>query len=83
MKKIIVIIFLAISPSPSVCVCIYTVMAKNIGTLGKYDQRRLWKLIFIVNPFDLLLKYSQKSNISLDNKNLKWGKYHYEINVFL
>ncbi len=21
--------------------------------------------------------------ISLDDKNLKWGKYHYEINVFL
>ncbi len=31
-----------------------TVMAKNIGTLGKYDQRSLWKLICIVNPFDLL-----------------------------
>ncbi len=58
-------------------------MAKNIGTLGKYDQRRLWQLICIVNPFDLLLKEkSQKSNLSLDN-NLKWGKYHYEINVFL
>ncbi len=25
------------------------------------------------------LKNSQKSNLSLDNKNLKWGKYHYEI----
>ncbi len=24
-------------------------------------------------------KKSQKSNLSLDNKNLKWGKYHYEI----
>ncbi len=33
---------------------LYTVMAKNIGTLGKYDQRRLWKWICIVNPFDLL-----------------------------
>ncbi len=22
-------------------ICIYTVMAKNIGTLGKYDQKRL------------------------------------------
>ncbi len=33
---------------------IATVMAKNIGTLGKYDQKRLWKLICIVNPFDLL-----------------------------
>ncbi len=59
-------------------------MAKNIGTLGKYDQRRLWKLIWIVNSFDLLfLFFSQKSNISLDNKNLKYRKYHYEIHVFL
>ncbi len=32
----------------------YSVMAKNIGTLVKYDQRSLWKLICIVNPFDLL-----------------------------
>ncbi len=40
----------------SIIVIIYTVMAKNISTLGKYDQRRLWKLICIVNPFDLLLK---------------------------
>ncbi len=32
----------------------YTVMAKNIGTLCEYDQRRLWRLIFIVNPFDTL-----------------------------
>ncbi len=29
-------------------------MAKNIGTLDKYDQRRLWKLIYIVNPFETL-----------------------------
>ncbi len=29
------------------------------------------------------LENSQKSNLSLDNKNLKWGKYYYEINVFL
>ncbi len=35
------------------CICFYTVMAKNIGTLGKYDQRSLWKFICIVNPFDL------------------------------
>ncbi len=35
---------------------LHTVMAKNIGTLGKYDQRRLWKWICIVNPFDRLLK---------------------------
>ncbi len=31
----------------------------------------------------IYLKKLQKSNISLDNKNLEWGKYHYEINVFL
>ncbi len=31
-------------------------MAKNIATLGKYDQRSLWKLICIVNAFDLLFK---------------------------
>ncbi len=24
--------------------------------LGKYDQRSLWKLICIINPFDLLFK---------------------------
>ncbi len=53
---------------------IYTVMAKNIGTLGKYDQRRMQKLICIVNPFDLLFKTFTKSNLSLDNKNLKWGE---------
>ncbi len=46
-------------------------MAKNIGTLGNFDQRRLWKLICIVNPFDLLFK---KSNLSLNMKNLKWGE---------
>ncbi len=50
-------------------------MAKNIGTLDKYDQRRLWKWICIVNPFDLLFSFlSQKSNLLLDNKNLKWGE---------
>ncbi len=43
-------------------------MAKNIGTLGKYDQRRLWKFICIVNPFDLLFKKNHKTyNLSLDN----------------
>ncbi len=58
-------------------------MAKNIGTLGKYNQRRLWKWICIVNYLYLLFKQSQKSKMLLHNKNLKWGKYHYEINVFL
>ncbi len=32
---------------------VYIVVVRIIGTLGKY-QRRLWKLICIVNPFDLL-----------------------------
>ncbi len=49
-------------------------MDENIGTLGKYDQIRLWKLICIVNPFDILFKKLQKSNLSLYNKNLKWGE---------
>ncbi len=33
--------------------------------------------------FIFYLKKSQKSNLSLENNNFKWGKYHYEINVFL
>ncbi len=33
----------------------YTVMVKNIGTLCKYDQRRLWKSICFVNLFDIFL----------------------------
>ncbi len=53
---------------------VYTVMAKNIGTLGKYDQRRLWKCICIIYTFDILFKeFKNKSNLSLDNNNLKWG----------
>ncbi len=57
-------------------------MAKNIGTLGKYDQRRLWKWICIVNPFNLFFQNSQKSNLPLDNTILNGGKYHYEIMFF-
>ncbi len=41
---------------------------------GKYDQMQLRKLIRIVNPFDNLFKKYLKSNLSLDNKNLKCGK---------
>ncbi len=51
-------------------VYIYTVMAKNISTLGIYVQRMLGKMY----PFDLKFFLSQKSNLSLDNKNLKWGE---------
>ncbi len=36
-------------------------MAQNIGTHGKYDQRSLWKLICIINPFELLLKKITKT----------------------
>ncbi len=51
-----------------------TVMAKNIGTLSNCDQRQLWKWTCIVNPFYFLFFYLKKSNLSLDNRNLKWGK---------
>ncbi len=54
-------------------------MAKNIGALGKYDQRRLWKLICIVNPFELHKNVTFHWIIRI----LNGGKYHYEINVFL
>ncbi len=40
---------------PCVSLIVYSHGQKN-GTLGKYDQRRLWKLIRICNTFDLLLK---------------------------
>ncbi len=49
-------------------------MAKNIGTLGNMikegcenESALLILLIFY------LKKKTQKSNLSLDNKNLKWG----------
>ncbi len=48
------------------------VVVRIIVILGKYDQRRLWKLIYIVNYFNK--NNSQKSNVSMDNKNLKWGR---------
>ncbi len=41
-------------------------------------------IICIVNTFNLLFfKNHNKSNLLLDNKNVKWGTYHYEINAFL
>ncbi len=49
---------------------VYTVMAKNISTLCQYDQSAL----FIPLIFFILKEKSQKSNLSLDNKNLKWEK---------
>ncbi len=68
------VINLGLNPRHSAFLLENSVMAKNTCTFGKYDQRGLWKLICIVNPFDLLFKKSQKSNLSLDNKNLKWGE---------
>ncbi len=46
-------------------------MAKNIGTLGKYSMIKegCEKILLI-----FYLKKSQKSNLSLDNKNLKCGE---------
>ncbi len=49
-----------------------THVVRIVGTHSKYDQRRLW------TP-----PHTHKSNLSLGDKNLKWGKYNYEINVFL
>ncbi len=49
-----------------------TVMAKNIGTLGKYDQRTLWNKSTLLILFIFFL--SQKSNLSLDNNKFKWGE---------
>ncbi len=55
----------------------------NIGTLGKYDQRRLWKKICIVYPFYLSFKKFTKFQPIIEVKQLKVGrKYHDEINAF-
>ncbi len=53
---------------------IYTVVVRIIGTLGKYDKIRLWKLICIVDSLLIFFFKSQKYNLSLDNTNLKWGE---------
>ncbi len=60
----------------------HTVMAKNIDTLGKYDQRRLWKLICIVHFLIFYFNNSQKYFYWII-RPYNGGKYHYEINVFL
>ncbi len=44
---------------------------KISAPLVNYDKRSLWKLICIVNPFDL---FFFKSNLSLDNTIYKWGE---------
>ncbi len=51
-----VCVCVCVSVCVRVCAHVYiSVMAKNISTLGKYDQRRLCKWICIVNTFDLFL----------------------------
>ncbi len=59
------VLFLSLKQPKQTDANIDKVMAKNIGTLGKYDQM----LIF----WSFIKKKSQKSNPSLDNQNLKWG----------
>ncbi len=52
------------------------VPSPNIGTLGKYEQRWLWKYICIVYPFDLSLKKITKFEPIIEVKHLKacvWG----------
>ncbi len=55
-SKFILYICVCVYVCVCMCVCIHTVVVRIIGTLGKYNQRRLWKLICIVNPFDRLFK---------------------------
>ncbi len=47
----------------------YTVMAKNIGTLGKYDQKavKMYQLWYFIKKEKKI--QSQNSNLSLDSKN--------------
>ncbi len=66
-----------------VCVCVWggvftAVCVCTLDGLNAEHKFRVW--VNILGHMSLLLK---KSNHSLDNKNLKWGKYHHEINVFL
>ncbi len=53
-------------------------MAKNVGTHGKYDQKRLWKIIWNGNPFDLLFFFIHK-NLTFHWMKiiLNGGKYNY------
>ncbi len=41
------------------------------------------KSVLLILLIFLFKKNHQKSNLSLDNKNLKWGLYHYEIKQIL
>ncbi len=52
----------------------HTFVAKNICTLGNYDQRRLWKSALLILLINFLFYFLEKSNLSLNNNNLKWGE---------
>ncbi len=52
---------------------IYTVPSINIGTLDKYEQRRLWKYICIVYPFYLSFQKFTKFQRIIEVKQLKMG----------
>ncbi len=43
-----------------VLVWLTTDIAKNIGTLGKYDQRRLWKLLILL----IIYKIKKHKNLT-------------------
>ncbi len=70
----------------NICVCtvyiyyvyinthVCTVSSTNIGTLGKYDQRQLWKKICIVYPFYLSFKKFTKFQPIIEVKQLKVGR---------
>ncbi len=54
-----------------------THVVRIVGTHSKYDQRRLW------TPHTHTNRTFHWGNLNLNLKNFKWGKYNYEINVFL
>ncbi len=61
-------------------VYILYILVRIVGTLGKYDQRRLWKSTCIINPFDLLFKKNHKNLIFHWTKTIEnGGKSHYEM----
>ncbi len=62
-----------------VFITIYLCCASLVYMIKGGGENESALLILLIFFFFL----SHKSNLSLDNKNLKWGKYHYEINVFL
>ncbi len=47
-------------------------MANNIGTLGEYDQRRLWKCVYIYDLIRWLNKNKQiRTDLSIQKMPIK------------